>query len=330
MFRQARRGIFGWMRAGLIAGALLATLAVTEPAFAQSPVPCTARGDGTYNCDWFRAGDGRTGGAIVAVGTTTVGYLHQGTNWIVCQQKGGDVRSVEGYRNHWFAWTTADNGRQGWASAVDARGGDDYGQFGGGVPNCSGAHGAPPSYNGEWGKPPTPSPGGGGSVPQPGTPVADADQDGVPAGTDCDDFNNQVYPGAPEVVGDGRDQDCNGVDAAGRVSALVSFDSRSTRKSTKFKMIKVAEAPAGAGVLVTCVGGKRKGCPKSRTFTTSAKGSVSLTRMFRKRLRVGAKIYVAVTTPNAVGKVRELTIRPRKVKGSTLCQPPGTSDPVKC
>ena len=51
----------------------------------------------------------------------------------------------------------------------------------------------------------------------------------------------------------------------------------------------MTEAPAGAPVRVWCTG-KRKGCPKSQTFTTSAKGSVSLTRMFRKRLRVGAAV----------------------------------------
>jgi hypothetical protein len=326
MFRQVRRGIFGWMRAGLIAGALLASLAIAEPAFAQAPVPCNPRSDGRFDCEWFRAGDGKTAGSLVAVGTTTVGYLHQGTNWIVCQQKGGDVRSAEGYRNHWFGWTTADNNREGWASAVDARGGDNYGQFSG-VPNCNGAHGSPPSYNGVWGSPPTPSPGG--PVPQPGTPVVDADQDGVPATADCDDFNRLFYPGAPEVVGDGFDQDCSGADAAGRVSALVAFRSDSTRKSTKFKSLRVTEAPAGARVLISCTG-KRKGCPKSREVTTSAKGSVSLTRYVRKRLRVGAVIDVAVTTPNAVGKVRRLKIRRREVKAQTLCLTPGTAEPARC
>jgi hypothetical protein len=318
------------MRAGLIAGALLA-LAVSEPALGQAEVPCTTIGGGKFECEWYRAGNGFTGGSIVAVGTTTVGHLPKGRNWIVCEQKGGDMHSPEGYRNHWFGWTQAENGKWGWASALDASGGDNYGSFGGGTPPCNNAHGSPPTYNGVWGSPPPPSGGGPAPAPtpDPNTPAVDADQDSVPAGADCDDFNNQVYPGAPEVVGDGRDQDCSGADAAGRVSALVSFDSRSTSKSTKFRMIKVAEAPPGAGVLVTCVG-KRKGCPKPRSFTTSAKGSVSLTRMFRKRLRVGAKVYVAVTTPNAVGKVRELTIRPRKVKGRTLCQPPGTVEPSKC
>ena len=51
--------------------------------------------------------------------------------------------------------------------------------------------------------------------------------------------------------------------------------------------------------------------------------------MFRKRVRVGASIYVAVSTPNAVGKVRRLKIVKKDVKGSNLCLPPGTVDPVE-
>ena len=107
-----------------------------------------------------------------------------------------------------------------------------------------------------------------------------------------------------------------GADAAGRVSALVAFDARSSSKSTKFTSLRVTEAPAGASVLVTCRG---KGCPKSQTFVTSAKGSVSLTKLFRKRLRVGAVVTVSVTTPNAIGKVRELRVRRKAVRGRTLC-----------
>ena len=40
----------------------------------------------------------------------------------------------------------------------------------------------------------------------------DADGDGEEAATDCDDLNALIYPGAPEVVGDGIDQDCNDFD----------------------------------------------------------------------------------------------------------------------
>jgi len=324
MFPQVRSGIFETMRAGLIAGAVLA-LAATEPAFGQAEVPCTNIGGGKYECHFYRPGDGFTGGSIVAVGTTTVGYLPQGRNWILCEEKGGDMRNAEGYRNHWFGWTQAENGKWGWVSALDASGGDNYGSFGGGTPSCNGAHGTPPTYNGIWGSPPQ-----GGGTPPPGTPAVDADQDGVSPPLDCDDFNNRIYPGAPEIVGDGFDQDCNGVDAAGRVSGIVAFRSRSAKRWTRFTSLRVTEAPAGAVVVVKCTG-KRKRCPKSQTFTTSSKGSVSLTRMFRKRkVRVGARITVAITTPNAIGKVRELRIRPRAVRTRTLCLNPGAITPHKC
>ncbi len=40
----------------------------------------------------------------------------------------------------------------------------------------------------------------------------DADGDGEDAATDCDDLDATVYTGAPEVTGDGIDQDCDGFD----------------------------------------------------------------------------------------------------------------------
>lgn len=45
-------------------------------------------------------------------------------------------------------------------------------------------------------------------------PPPDADGDGSPAGTDCDDGDASRYPGAPETCGDGVDQDCDGSDLA--------------------------------------------------------------------------------------------------------------------
>jgi hypothetical protein len=44
------------------------------------------------------------------------------------------------------------------------------------------------------------------------TPQAvDADGDGFTAAVDCDDTNDTIYPGAVEVLGDGLDNDCDGV-----------------------------------------------------------------------------------------------------------------------
>jgi hypothetical protein len=49
----------------------------------------------------------------------------------------------------------------------------------------------------------------------------DVDGDGVSAPTDCDDFDPLAYPGAPETVDDGIDQDCSGADT---VTCFIDLD----------------------------------------------------------------------------------------------------------
>jgi hypothetical protein len=316
------------MRAGLIAaGAVaLALLAAGSAQAARAPVPCTNVGSGHYECGWYVPGDGIHGGALVVVGASTVGYLHQGRNWVVCQQVGGDVRNAAGDRNDWYGWTQADNWNWGWASPLDAEGGDDYGGFGGGTPNCNGAHGSPPAYTGIWGRPPPPGSPGTAPAPPPGT---DADRDGVQPPADCDDTNSRVHPGAPEVANDGIDQDCNGADAAGRLSAIVSNSFTATRTSTRVARLRVTDAPAGASVSVTCKG-KGKRCPRPRTFAANAQGRATLTGMFTRRLKPGARIEVAISAPNTVGKVVRFTIRHGHTpRTQTLCLPPG-GKPGRC
>jgi hypothetical protein len=59
-------------------GAAVATTALAAGvAVAAAPVPCTEIGGGKFDCTFYIGGDGRTGGAPVQAGSTTVGYLHR-------------------------------------------------------------------------------------------------------------------------------------------------------------------------------------------------------------------------------------------------------------
>src|SRR3954464_11770195 len=106
-----------------IATACLSLVPAASAVAAPRPVPCTAAGGGKYHCEWYVAGDGRAGGAKVMMNQKVVGYLHQGTNWITCQQRGAMTRNAAGDRNSWYGWTQSDHGGAGWASAGEARGG---------------------------------------------------------------------------------------------------------------------------------------------------------------------------------------------------------------
>lgn len=122
----------------LVFGCLAAGPAMADPA----QVPCSASG-GVYYCNFYPAGDGYSGGAPVQDSNGNwVGYLNEGSNYVYCQEVGGEDSSG-GYTNDWWAWTEANNGNYGWVSALWGSGGDDNGSFGG-VPGCGGANGTPP------------------------------------------------------------------------------------------------------------------------------------------------------------------------------------------
>ena len=119
----------------------------TQQAPAPDPVPCggtasTPQGTG-INCTFDTAGNGYSGGSpVLDSGGGNVGYLPQGTNWVICQAQGRTVTQGQ-YYNNWWAWTEANNQHWGWVNAVDAHGGANNGAFGS-VPLCNGSKGSPP------------------------------------------------------------------------------------------------------------------------------------------------------------------------------------------
>jgi hypothetical protein len=151
---------------GVALPARLAAAALVAPAAQAAPaaVPCQHTTGDHYDCTFWPAGDGRSGGAPVQdSGGARAGFLHKGTNWVICQAVGARVASGA-YSNVWWGWTLADNNKPGWINAVWAAGGDNDGPFGT-VPNCNGAHGTPPG-----GAPVTPPPPGGTPPPPPPPP----------------------------------------------------------------------------------------------------------------------------------------------------------------
>lgn len=167
MHGQARtRGLRRYATIAAVSAVAATTVAVGV-AVAANPVPCQGIGGGKYNCTFYVAGNGHSGGAPVQVGAETIGHLPKGTNYVFCQQVGGRVDAGPYFNSNW-AFTTAENGRKGWVNAVWGSGGDNDGPFGG-VPNCNGANGAPP------GGPPTQGP-----KPPPGPPPGPPATGGFP------------------------------------------------------------------------------------------------------------------------------------------------------
>lgn len=177
------------------------------------------------------------------------------------------------------------------------------------------------------GRPAPPSPPPGGGAP---SPPVDRDGDGVSPPADCMDTNSTVWPGAPEVPGNGIDDDCSGGDQAARLFAVVSSSWSVTRRGARAKRLTVREAPPGAQVTVLCRGSRS--CPfRSRPVAVDAEGTAVLRRLFPHRLRPGTGLEVRVTAANLIGRVVRYRIERGEVPvGRTLCLPPGATEPARC
>lgn len=168
-------------------------------------------------------------------------------------------------------------------------------------------------------------------------PAADLDNDGVVEGTDCNDRNAAIKPGATEVPGDGIDQDCDGRDAALPVIDVglrFGFD-RPSRRGTKITAFEVLRVPTGSSLVITCRTTAQfpRKCPFSRVSRRRGGSStVKLTSIFKRRtLPVGTRIELTVSAPNFVAKVRRYTVRRTSApRAQDFCLPPGVRTPAAC
>lgn len=161
-------------------------------------------------------------------------------------------------------------------------------------------------------------------------PPQDADGDGWPVPADCWDQNATVHPGAPEVPGNGIDDDCVGGDAPGRLVATIKNKWVTLRKRVRLDALSVLDAPAGARVEVTCSGRR---CPfKRRATTVKANGRANLRTFFKQRkLRPRITIDIRITSPNTIGRVGRFAIRRVAIPNlQRLCLPPGAKKPARC
>jgi hypothetical protein len=125
------------LAAGVAVAAILAASA------SAADVPCSSVGGGKFNCPFYPAGNGISGGAPVeASDGHRVGFLNQGVSFVFCQAAGGEVSSG-GNRNRYWAYTEANDRAFGWVNALWAHGGTNDAPYGG-VPGCPASRGRAP------------------------------------------------------------------------------------------------------------------------------------------------------------------------------------------
>jgi hypothetical protein len=162
----------------------------------------------------------------------------------------------------------------------------------------------------------------------------DLDGDGYarpPDGADCDDTpgaGTSIHPGARDIRGNRRDEDCRGGPAPFRrlrSDTDYSFNFRGSGIVITTPLA-VRGVPKGARVSLTCRRRNGGRCGKFRERRRAK--PVAFEQMRGKQLPAGTVIVIRVTKPNHIGRFIEITVRrgrdPRK---EFDCMNPGTSKP---
>jgi|tagenome__1003787_1003787.scaffolds.fasta_scaffold20975155_3 hypothetical protein len=91
------------------------------------------------------------------------------------------------------------------------------------------------------------------TIPTP-APPPDQDGDGFSPPADCMDTNSTAHPGAPEVPGNGVDDDCINGDRPAKVVAVIAIEWTTSGSGVRLLRLQVHDAPPSARVAVRCHG----------------------------------------------------------------------------